>query len=73
MVPAVCAYRVPSDIPMSVVTLLEPLCVGLLPALKDPLARLITHHVSIGQLPDVLDNLSHHRIGDSIKVVVDMV
>ena len=36
-VPAVCAYKVPSDVPLSVVTLIEPLCVGLHAAEKAPL------------------------------------
>jgi L-iditol 2-dehydrogenase len=47
--------------------------VELLPSLRDSLAKLITHHVSIEQLPDMLDALSHGRVEDSIKVVVDMV
>jgi threonine dehydrogenase-like Zn-dependent dehydrogenase len=46
--------------------------IELLPSLEESLGRLVTHRITIEQLPDTLDGLAHHRIDDSIKVVVDM-
>ncbi len=46
--------------------------VQLLPSLKNSLVRLITHHIGIEELPEMLDSLSHGKVEDSIKVVVEM-
>jgi L-iditol 2-dehydrogenase len=46
--------------------------VKLLPSLKGSLVKLITHHIGIEELPEMLDALSHGKIENSIKVVVEM-
>jgi L-iditol 2-dehydrogenase len=46
--------------------------VKLLPSLKGSLLKLITHQIGIEDLPQMLDALSHGKIQDSIKVVVEM-
>ncbi len=47
--------------------------IELFPGLKDSLSGLITHCISMEQLPDMLDNLSKGKVKNAIKVVVEMV
>jgi L-iditol 2-dehydrogenase len=46
--------------------------VRLLPSLKEALGKLITHHIRIEELPDMLESISRGKAANSIKVVVDL-
>ena len=46
--------------------------IELFPSLKDSLAGLITHRISMEQLPEMLDRLSKGKVKNVIKVVVEM-
>ena len=46
--------------------------VQLLSSIKGSLVKLITHHIGIEELPEMLDALSHGKIENSIKVVIEM-
>jgi len=46
--------------------------IELFPSLKDSMSNLITHYISMEQLPEMLDNLSKGKVKNAIKVVVEM-
>lgn len=47
--------------------------IELFPTLKNSLSDLITHYISLEQLPGMLDSLSRGNVKNAIKVVVEMV
>jgi len=46
--------------------------IELFPSLKDSLAGLITHRISMEQLPGMLDDLSKGKVKNAVKVIVEM-
>jgi len=47
--------------------------IRLLPSLEGSLARLITHRITLSQVPDMLERLTRFRDNDAIKVVVELI
>jgi threonine dehydrogenase-like Zn-dependent dehydrogenase len=46
--------------------------VELFPSLKESMANLVTHRISLDQLPEMLQKLSKGKVKNVIKAIVEM-